>query len=300
MAYIDARKSRWGVQPICKVLHFAPSTYYAATTRAPSNRSVADEELKPKIEDVYEDNLSVYGARKIWAELKRQGTKVARCTVERLMGDIGIVGVSKSKSAVRTTIADELADRPQDLVRRNFTADRPNELWVADITYIDTAINKTYVAFVIDVFSRKVVGWKVSSSLKTDLATDALDMAIYQRNYLDNLDNLVHHSDRGSQYLSIKYSQRLQDYGIAPSVGSKGDSYDNALAESFNGLYKAELIRRKKSWKNVQDVEWATLLYIDWFNNRRIHSKLGMIPPVEYEAIYYAKKQACEPIGSQG
>ena len=276
---------KWGVEPICAVLQFAPSTYHARKSRPRSQRSLRDEQLKPLIQKVYSDNLSVYGAEKVWEELLRQGTVVARCTVERLMRDLGIQGARRGKAFVVTTEADLLAERPKDFVERKFVANGPNLLWVADITYVKTAADWVYVAFVLDVFSRMIVGWKVDTSLHTGLAFDALEMALHGR---QDRDGLIHHSDRGVQYLSIKYSDRLGDVGVTASVGTKGDSYDNALAESFNGLYKWELIHRRNNWRNADHVEWETLLYVDWFNNRRLHGANAMVPPVELESAYYA------------
>ena len=286
MRYIDARRDRWGVEPICTVLQFAPSTYYAHKSRPVSARAQRDLVLRGEIERVYAENFSVYGADKIWAQLNREGTHIARCTVERLMREIGIQGARRGRAWRRTTIADEQLVRPRDLVDRQFRAVAPNRLWVADLTYVKTHSGWVYVAFVIDVFSRYVVGWQVSRSLRSDLAIDALDMAIYSRRHED-LSHLVHHSDRGVQYLSIRYTERLAAAGAVASVGSKGDSYDNALAESFNGVFKAELIHRRGPWKSAEDLEWATLTYIDWFNNRRLHGEIGMLPPAEFETTYY-------------
>lgn len=285
MNFITANKDHWGVEPICKVLPFAPATYYAATTRPPSARTVRDEELKPEIQRVWDEHRRVYGADKVWAQLKREGRPLARCTVERLMQDLGIRGVVRGKK-VRTTWADEVSQRPTDLVERQFHATSPNRLWVADLTYVKTHSGWVYVAFVIDVFSRFVVGWQSSRSLHADLALDALEMAIWARRGR-RLDGLVHHSDRGVQYLAIRYTERLAEAGAVSSVGSRGDSYDNALAESFNGLYKTELIRHAGPWKGQDDLEHATLDYVDWFNHRRLHGELGMVPPSEFEALYY-------------
>ena len=269
------------------MLQFAPSTYYGAKTRSPSQRARRDEVLKPEILRVHESNCDgVYGAKKIWKQLKREGVVVANCTVRRLMREEGLTGARRGRQFKVTTITDENQDRPSDLVDRQFVANAPNRLWVADLTYVKTHRGWTYVAFIIDVFSRAIVGWQASTSLRSDLAIDALEMAIYARDDHD-LSGLVHHSDRGVQYLSIRYSERLGEGEIVASVGSKGDSYDNALAESFNGLYKTELIHRKGPWRNVEHVEWATLNYVDWFNNRRIHETLDYVPPVEFEAHYY-------------
>jgi putative transposase len=247
--------------------------------------------LKPKIAQVHADNLDVYGADKVWTQLNREGERVARCTVERLMGDLGLRGARRGRQWKRTTTSDERQHRPGDLVERRFKASAPNQLWVADLTYVKTHSGWVYVAFVIDVFSRAVVGWQTSTSLRSDLALDALEMAIYQRKEA-GLDGLVHHSDRGVQYLSIRYTERLAEAGAVASVGSRGDSYDNALAESFNGLFKTELIHRRGPWRNVEHVEWATLNYVDWFNNRRIHNEIGKIPPVEFEQTYYRQNAA--------
>jgi putative transposase len=272
------------------VLQFAPATYYAARCRPPSARQVRDEALKVEITRVFEENRRVYGADKVWTQLNREGHRVARCTVERLMRDLGLRGVRRGR-VWKTTIADDALLRPADLVERNFTAPGPNRLWVADLTYVKTHSGFCYVAFVVDVFSRFVVGWQVSTSLRSDLAIDALEMAIYARKR-EGLDGLVHHSDRGVQFLSIRYTERLAEAGIAGSVGSKGDSYDNALAESFNGLYKTECIYHEGPWAGADEVEWATLTYLDWFNNRRLHGEIGMIPPVEFEANYYRQNTA--------
>jgi len=278
--YIDARKGRWGVEPICRALQFAPSTYYDTASRPPSARHVRDELLKPEILRVHQSNCDgVYGAKKIWKQLHREGIDVANCTVRRLMRAEGLSGARRGRAFKVTTVADEHQHRPSDLVDRQFVASAPNRLWVADLTYVKTHTGWTYVAFIIDVFSRAIVGWQASTSLRSDLAIDALEMAIYSRNHRD-LSSLIHHSDRGVQYLSIRYSERLGEAAIVASVGSKGDSYDNALAESFNGLYKTELIHRKGPWRNVEHVEWATLNYVDWFNNRRIHEALDYVPPV--------------------
>jgi putative transposase len=259
---------------------------------------VRDEALKPEISRVHHENLDVYGADKVWTQMKREGHAVARCTVERLMRDLRLSGARRGKAFNRTTITDEAQHRPADLVKRQFTADGPNRLWVADLTCVKTFTGWVYVAFVIDVYSRCVVGWQTSTSLRSDLAIDALEMAIYARSDRD-LDGLIHHSDRGVQYLAIRYTERLAEAGVVNSVGSKGDSYDNALAESFNGLYKTELIHRRGPWKNVDHVEWATLTYVDWFNNRRIHNEIGKIPPAEFEENYYRQIAAPELVTSQ-
>ena len=295
--FIDEHKGRrsgdlrWGIEPIAKILGIAPSTYHASKTRPPSARAVRDAELKPKILEVWEDNLSVYGADKIWDQLNKDGTTVARCTVERLMADLGLQGCRRGRLWVRTTDGDHRLDRPADLVERKFRAPTPNRLWVADLTYVKTHAGWVYVAFIIDVFSRMVVGWQASRSLRADLAIDALEMAVHNRRRAGgDLDGLVHHSDRGVQYLCVRYSERLAENEIVASVGSKGDSFDNAMAESFNGLYKWELIYPKGPWSGLDDVEFATLTYVDWFNNRRLHGQItggpGYTTPAAFEADY--------------
>jgi putative transposase len=291
--FIDDNKAEFGVEPICRQLEVAPSTYYERAKRKPSARAVRDEDLKGEIARVRRENLGVYGARKVWLQLRREGFPVARCTVERLMRQMGVRGVRRGKK-IRTTFPDTAAPRPADLVDRNFTASRPNQLWVADITYVPTWSGFVYVAFIIDVYSRYIVGWRVSRSLRSDLALDALDMAVWQRG--EN-EGLIHHSDRGVQYLSVVYTERLADAGVAVSVGSKGDSYDNALAETIIGLYKTEQIHRKGPWKQVDDVEFATLEWVDWFNNRRLLQPIGDIPPAEFEASYWKEEQAASLVG---
>jgi transposase InsO family protein len=274
------------------VLPIAPSVYYeqkarqADPLRLPA-RLARDLELRVEIERVWKENQSVYGARKVWKQLKREGFEVARCTVERLMAEMGLQGVVRGRAFKCTTIADENAQRPADLVGRDFTADRPNRLWVADLTYVATWTGFVYVAFVVDVFSRRIVGWRVSSSLRSDLALDALEQALHAR---PEIEQLIHHSDRGVQYLSIRYTERLAEAGIEPSVGSVGDSYDNALAETIIGLFKTELIRKNGPWRNLEEVEFATLEWVDWFNHRRLLSSIGDVPPAEFEAMYYATK----------
>lgn len=272
-------------------MKIAPSTYYAARSRPPSARAVRDVEVTKQIKEVHEQNYSVYGVRKVHAELARRGgvagRPVARCTVARLMKAVGLQGITRAKTP-RTTRAGKGVDTRPDLVNRAFTAPAPNRLWVADITYIHTFTGWVYAAFVLDVYSRRVVGWQVSTSLRTDLALDALEMGLWtrQRDGQDTSD-LVHHSDRGGQYLAVRYTQRLAQAGAAASVGSRGDSYDNALAEAFNSIFKAELIRNKGPWKSIDDVEIAVAEYIDWYNHRRLHSELGLIPPVEYETNHH-------------
>ena len=295
IAYIDAHKERFGVEPICEQLPIAPSTYYAAKSRPPSVRAVRDEGLKPEIQRVHRVSFGgVYGARKVWLQLGREGIPVARCTVERLMSVLGLKGVRRGAFKVTTT-SDGIALRPADLVERNFRASRPNQLWVADITYVATWNGFVYVAFVTDAFSRRIVGWRVSCSLRSDLALDALEMALWARG--KNADGLVHHSDRGSQYLSIRYTERLAEAGAVASVGSRGDSYDNALAETIIGLYKTEVIRRRGPWRNIDDVEFATLEWVDWFNNRRLLEPIGDIPPAEYEMLFWTGSGRMDTVG---
>jgi len=292
IAFIDDHREVYGVEPICRVLPIAPSTYHAHAARradpgtAPA-RARRDAELCEKIRQVFEKNLEVYGARKVWHQLRREGEAVARCTVERLMRGMGLKGVRRGKT-VKTTVSDPAAPCPRDRVNRNFTAPRPNMLWVSDFTYVSLQAGFAYVAFVIDVFARYIVGWRVSGSARTDFVLDALEQALCDRRPLRK-GCLVHHSDRGVQYVSIRYTQRLADAGVEPSVGSVGDSYDNALAETINGLFKAEVIHRRGPWRNVQAVELATLEWVDWFNNRRLLEPIGNIPPAEAEAAYYAQ-----------
>ncbi len=285
MTFITEHKARWGVESICRELQVAPSSYYAAISRPVSARRRRDETLRAAIRRAWDGHRRVYGADKVWAQLRREGTPVARCTVERLMRALGVRGAVRGKTSVRTTIGDETSSRPLDLVARQFRAPAPNRLWVADLTYVKTHSGWVYVAFVVDVCSRFVVGWQASRSLRTDLALDALEMALWARRAV-RLDGLIHHSDRGVQYLALRYTERLAEAGAVPSVGSRGDSYDNALAESFNGLYKAELIHHAGPWRGLDDVEYATLEYVDWFNHRRLHGELGMLPPAEFEAAY--------------
>jgi len=245
--------------------------------------------LREQIERVWKENFGVYGARKVWRQLKREGVDVARCTVERLMRQMGLQGAVRGRRYKKTTVVDETAHRPMDLVQRDFSADRPNQLWVADLTFVATWLGFVYVAFVIDVFSRRIVGWRVSNTLRSDLALDALEQALHAR---PDLSGLVHHSDRGGQYLSIRYTERLIEAGIEPSVGSVGDSYDNALAETIIGLYKTEVIYRSGPWRKLEEVEFATLEWVDWFNHRRLLGPIGNIPPVEFEALYDAGRGA--------
>jgi putative transposase len=286
IAYIDAHRDRFGVEPICRVLPIAPSSYYQAS-RPLSARRRRDQQLKVEIRRVYDDNFGVYGARKIWRQLHREGISVARCTVERLMRELGLQGVRRGKPR-RTTTPDATAPRPADLVDRDFSATRPNQLWVADLTYVASWSGFVYVAFIIDAFSRFLVGWQASRSLRTDLALDALEMAIWRRQA--QLEGLVHHSDRGGQYLSIRYTERLAEAGAVTSVGSRGDSFDNALAETIIGLYKTELIRRRGPWRGLDEVEYATLEWVDWFNHRRLLEPIGHVPPAEFEAACHRRE----------
>jgi putative transposase len=276
------------------VLPIAPSTYYDAKRRPPSARALRDANLKEKIRRVHAENFSVYGARKVWRQLLRDRTQVARCTVERLMRDLGLRGAVRGKTR-RTTIPDQASARPADLVERDFSAERPNQLWVADLSYVATWSGFCYVGFIIDCFSRFIVGWQVSRSLRTDLALDALEMAVWNRRQA--LHGLVHHSDRGSQYLSIRCTERLAEAGAVTSVGSRGDSYDNALAETIIGLYKTELIRRRGPWKGIDDLEYATLEWVDWFNHRRLLEPIGYVPPAEFEATHYRKEHPRYGVG---
>ena len=311
IAFIDANRQRvsgrlrWGIEPICAVLQIAPSTYHAAKARPLSARAVRDAELRPQVLRVWEQNLAVYGADKVWDQLNKDGVRVARCTVERLMAELGLQGCRRGRLWVRTTEGDDhRLDRPADLVSRQFRAPAPNRLWVADLTYVKTHSGWVYVAFIVDVFSRMVVGWQASRSLRSDLAIDALEMAVFNRQRAGaDLSQLTHHSDRGVQYLSVRYSERLADNAIVASVGSKGDSYDNAMAESFNGLYKWELIYPKGPWRGPDDVEFATLTYVDWFNNRRLHGEIepgpGYTTPAAHEADHYRQTISTEPAETQ-
>lgn len=289
-AFVDRHRATYGVEPICATLQIAPSGYrrHAARQRNPalcSQRARRDDKLLSEIRRVWDTNLQVYGADKVWRQMNREGIEVARCTVERLMRRQGLQGVRRGK-VVRTTVPDKAAVCPLDRVNRQFRADRPNQLWVSDFTYVSTWQGWLYVAFVIDVFARRIVGWRVSSHMQTDFVLDALEQALYDRQP-ERDENLVHHSDRGSQYVSIRYTERLAEAGIEPSVGSKGDSYDNALAETINGLYKAELIHKRGPWKTKAAVELATLEWVAWFNHHRLQEFLGYIPPAEAEANYY-------------
>jgi transposase InsO family protein len=289
VAFIDAQRGEYGVESICAQLPIAPSTYYArkARQRHPCARSRRDGELAPMIRQVHEANFGVYGARKVWRALKRNGLSVARCTVERLMRALGLQGVVRGRRCI-TTQGDDRLDRPADRVNRQFKANAPNELWVADFTFVATWSGFVYVAFVVDVYARCIVGWRVATSMRTELVLDALEQALCSRR---TTQALVHHSDRGSQYLSIRYTQRLAEAGIESSVGSVGDSYDNAMAETIIGLYKTELIRRRGPWRSIDAVEYATLQWVDWFNHRRLLEPIGYLPPAELERAYYRKQE---------
>ena len=291
IAFIDDHRGAYGVEPICKVLPIAPSTYFARRAKQAdpaklSARARRDAALRSKITRVFEQNLKVYGARKVWLQLKREGSEVARYTVERLMRVMGLHGVIRGK-AIRTTTPDKSAPCPLDHVNRQFHAPAPNRLWVSDFTYVSTWSGFVYVAFVIDAYARRIVGWRVSRTPHASFVLDALEQALHDRRPLHR-GGLVHHSDRGSQYVSIRYSERLAEAGIEPSVGSVGDSYDNALAETINGLYKAEVIHRRGPWRSFEAVEFATLEWVDWFNHRRLMRPIGDIPPAEAEERYYA------------
>jgi putative transposase len=293
VSFIDAHRDAYGVEPICSVLPIAPSTYYEHAARRANPdllpaRAKRDAELRALVDRVWRENFRVYGVRKVWRQLHREGVEVARCTVERLMRAMGLQGAMRGRKFT-TTIPDDAAMRPPDLVDRDFSASRPNELWVADLTYVATWRGFVYVAFVIDVFARRIVGWRVSSSLRTDLALDALEQAICSR---AATAGLVHHSDRGGQYLSIRYTERLAEAGMEPSVGSVGDSYDNALAESVIGLFKTEVVRRRGPWRGLEDVEFATLHWVSWYNTQRLLEPIGYVPPVEYEEHYYRNQPA--------
>ena len=290
MTFIDEHRRCYGVEPICRELQIAPSTYYEqkARERDPSRlpaRAKRDRELREEITRVHRENFDVYGVRKVWRQLNREGAEVARCTVARLMRQMGLEGAVRGRR-FKTTIPDESAKRPLDLVDRDFTASRPNQLWVSDLTYVATWRGFVYVAFVIDAYARRIVGWRASTFLQTDLVLDALEQALYERG--ESLSEpLVHHSDRGSQYLSIRYTERLAEAGIEPSVGSRGDSYDNALAETVIGLYKTEVIRRRGPWCSLDDVEYATLEWVHWYNTQRLLEPIGYVPPAEQEKSYY-------------
>jgi putative transposase len=290
--FIDDHRDVYGIEPICRVLPIAPSTYYrhAAISRNPDlacARAKRDAVLRPEIQRVWDDHYKVYGVRKVWRQMQREGFDIARCTVVRLMKQLGIQGVIRGKT-LKTTSGNPTAPCPRDHVNRQFNAPAPNMLWLSDFTYVSTWQGFAYVAFIIDAYARRIVGWRVSRNAQTDFVLDALEQALYDRRPV-RANGLIHHSDRGVQYVSIRYTERLAEAGIEPSVGSIGDSYDNALAETINGLYKAEVIHRKRSWRKIEDVEMATLKWVDWFNNRRLLEPIGNIPPAEAEELYYEK-----------
>jgi transposase InsO family protein len=291
IAFIDDHRGAYGVEPICKVLPIAPSTYraHASQRTDPTKLSIRarrDAALLPVVQRVFDENFRVYGVRKVWRQMTREGHRIARCTVARLMRRAGLQGVIRGKP-VRTTISDKAAPCPLDHVNRQFKAPRPNALWLSDFTYVATWSGFVYVAFVIDAYARRIVGWRASRTAHASFVLDALEQALHERRPVHR-GGLVHHSDRGSQYVSIKYTERLAEAGVEPSVGSVGDSYDNALAETINGLYKAELIHRRGPWRSFEAVEFATLEWVDWFNNRRLLEPIGNIPPAEAEERYYA------------
>lgn len=296
--FVEKHRDEYGVEPICEVLPIAPSTYYEAKARErrPERRPLRvhrDDRLIELMAQLWAENFEVYGVRKMWKALKRQGESVARCTVTRLMRRMGLSGAVRGRRFVHTTVTDETAQRPADLVTRQFVATRPNQLWVADLTYVATWRGFVYVSFVIDVFSGRIVGWRASSSLRSDLALDALEQALYDRPIAES-ERLIHHSDRGVQYLSIRYTDRLGEAGIEPSVGSKGDSYDNAMAESVIGLFKTEVIRKRGPWRGIEDVEFATLTWVAWYNTTRLLERIGYVPPAEFEQAYY-ERQSPQP-----
>jgi putative transposase len=287
--YIDQHRREFGVEPICEVLQFAPSTFYAAKSRPMSERAISDAVTKVAIFTVWQANYEVYGVRKMWKAMRRAGADVGRDQVARLMRDLGIAGARRGKR-VRTTRPDDKANRSPDLVERRFVADGPNRLWVTDLTYVPTWSGMVYVSFITDVFSRTIVGWRVATNMRTEMVLESIEMARWSRG--QRLDGLICHSDAGSQYTSIRYTERLDEIGATPSIGSIADSYDNALAETINGLYKTEVIRRRGPWRDVDQVELATLNWVHWFNNERLHSALGDIPPAEFETAHYAQPAA--------
>jgi len=301
ICFVDAYRDDHGVEPICRVLEIAPSTYHAHARRrsqpetAPP-RVQRDVELMQEIRRVFDENFQVYGVRKVWRQLRREGFDVARCAVARLMKKMALQGVIRGRR-VRTTVADTAAPCPLDHVNRQFKAPRPNVLWVSDFTYVATWVGFVYVAFVIDAYARRIVGWRVSRSAHAGFVLDALEQAIHDRKPVSG-GGIVHHSDRGVQYVSIKYTERLAEAGLVPSVGSVGDSYDNALAETINGLYKAEVIHRRGPWRTLEAVEYATLEWVDWFNNRRLLEPIGHVPPAEAEAAYYRELEELTPIAA--
>ncbi len=288
--FIDHHQERFGVEPICRTLQVAPSSYYAAKRRPASDRQRRDEVLKPQVQRVHRENFGVYGIEKVWRQLTREQIVVGRDRVHRLMRELKLAGVVRGHRR-RTTIPAPAGERPADRVDRQFVAAAPNRLWVADLTYVSTWSGFAYTALIIDVFSRRIVGWRVATSLRAELALDALEMALWARQPTAD-DALVHHSDRGVQYLAIRYTDRLAEAGAVTSVGSRGDSYDNALAETVMGLYKTELIRRRGPWRTAEQVELATAEWVDWWNRRRLHSGAGNLPPTEFEQHYHDRQAA--------
>ncbi len=296
--YIDEHRDEFGVEPICRELETAPSTYYSAKSRPPSARSLRDAVMMPILLKLWIENYRVYGQRKLWKAARRAGHGIGRDQVARLMRELGIQGVRRGRR-VRTTRPDERADRPPDLVERDFTADRPNALWVTDLTFVPTWAGVAYVCFIVDAFSRMIVGWRVASNMKTQMVLDALEMARWSRG--THLEGLVAHSDAGSQYTSVRYGERIDEIGARPSIGSVGDSFDNALAETVNGLYKTELIRGPEQgpWRGIDDVELATLSWVHWYNTERLHGYLADVPPAEFETAYHAQQADQQLVGNQ-
>jgi len=293
MAFVDSHRDQYGVEPICQMLQIAPSWYYEQKARQVDPRRIPlrvrrDSEICNSIRRVWEENFRAYGARKVWKQLHRELIPVARCTVERLMDRMGIEGIRRGAKR-RTTIPADVAERPLDRVQRQFVASRPNQLWIADFTYVATWAGFVYVAFVVDVYARMIVGWRVSRTMNTEFVLDALEQALHARR---PDEGLIHHSDRGVQYLSIRYTERLAEVGVEPSVGSIGDSYDNAMAESVIGLFKAEVIYARGPWRSFEIVEYATLEWVDWFNNRRLLEPIGHVPPTEFEEAYYRQQSS--------
>ena len=294
IGFIDAHRDRFPVSAMCRVLEFSERTFYAAKARPPSARAVADIDRRTLISVEWKANYSCYGARRLHKHLQRQGNTIARCTVARLMRDLDIHGVQRGRKQF-TTHADNTADRPPDLVKRDFTADAPNELWLADITYCSTWEGWVYVAFILDVYARVIVGWQIAGHMRTDLVIDALEMAAWRR---DPGGGCVHHSDAGSQYTSIRYTDRLATAGINASVGTVGDSYDNAMAEALNGTFKAELVTLHGPWRTRRDLELAVVEWIDWYNHRRLHSEIGDVPPAEHETLWYLQQDLAVQAGN--
>lgn len=284
VSFVDEHRDRWPVAVTCRTIGLAERTFHATRTRPPSARSVSDEAHKIEIRRVWTSNYSCYGPRRVYKQLRREGYLVARCTVTRLMADLGLRGVQRGRKQFTTT-PDDAAARPADLVERQFVADRPNQLWLADITYVSTWQGWLYVAFILDVHSRMIVGWQLANHLRTDLVLDALEMALWRRDL--TLGELIHHSDRGSQYVSFRYSDRLAEVNVSASVGSRGDSYDNAMIESLNGTFKAELIKLHGPWRRRDGAEIAIIEWIDWYNAVRLHGEIGHVPPAEHEADWY-------------